>query len=146
MRLLGLIAALVILFGCVLGFLVRFNAPETPPRKAQALSSAYDRLSPGATPASQLKQLGFDTRNATRISELGMIEQFVHGDSVDFDALDAGVKDCLQGRARCDGYIFPLSDMPGTQAVVVTMRDRVAYKTLTGEILTSAAVTAFRRY
>jgi hypothetical protein len=39
-----------------------------------------------------------------------------------------------------------LSDMPGTQAVVVTMRDRVAYKTLTGEILTSAAVPAFRRY
>lgn len=146
MRFLSLTAALVVLFGCVLGLLVRFSAPEIPARKAQALSSAYDRLSPGTTPASQLKRLGFDTQSATRISELGMIEQFVRGDSVDFDALDAGVKDCLQGRARCNGYIFPLTDMPGTQAVVVTMKERVAYKTLTGEILTSAAATPFRRY
>lgn len=146
MRFLGFTAALVVLFGCVLGLLVRFNAPETPARKAQALSSAYDRLSPGSTPISQLKQLGFDTRNATRISELGMIEQFVRGDSVDFDALDSGVKDCLSGRARCNGYVFPLTDMPGTRAVVVTMKDRVAYKTLTGAILTSAAATSLRRY
>ena len=146
MRSLGLIAALVVLFGCVLGLLVRWGPPETPSRKAQALSSAYDRLSPGATPVSQLKRLGFDTRNATRISELGMIEQFVRGDSVDFDALDASVKDCLLGRTRCDGYVFPLTDMPGTQAVVVIMKGRVAYKTLTGQILTSAAASAFGRY
>ena len=77
--------------------------------------------------------------SAARISELGMIEQFIRGDSVDFDALDTVVRDCLLGRARCSGYVFPLSDMPGTRAVVVTLRNRVAYKTLSGEILTSRA-------
>jgi hypothetical protein len=146
MRVWGLIAALVVLLGCVLGLAVRFRAPETPMRGAQALSSAYDQLAVGATPASQLRRLGFDTRNATRISELGMVEQFVRGDSVDFDALDGSVKDCLLGRTRCDGYVFPLTDMPGTRAVVVTVKDRVAYKTLTGELLTSSAEEASRRY
>ena len=146
MRFWGLTATLVVLLGCGLGFWVRFHTPETPVRKAQALSSAYDQLFAGATRVSQLKRLGFDTDNAARISELGLIEQFVRGDSVDFDALDAGMKDCLMGRARCDGYVFPLTDMPGTKAVVVIVKGRVAYKTLTGEILTSATMAPSWRY
>ena len=139
MRRLGLIAALVVLFGCVLGLTVRLHAPAMPATKAQVRSSAYDQLRPGVTSLAELKRLGFDTRSAARISELGMIEQFIRGDSVDFDALDTVVRDCLLGRARCSGYVFPLSDMPGTRAVVVTVRNRVAYKTLSGEILTSRA-------
>jgi len=137
---LGLIAAFAVLSGGVLGLSVRLHAPVMPAAKAQVLSSAYDRLRPGTTSLAELKRLGFDTSNAARISQLGMIEQFIRGDSVDFDALDAPMRDCLLGQARCNGYVFPLSDMPGTRAVVVTGRDRVAYKTLAGEILTSRAV------
>lgn len=142
MNRLGLIAALVVLFGCILGLTVRFSAPTMPSAKAQVLSSAYDRLRPGVTSLAELKRLGFDTRNAARISELGLIEQFIRGDSVDFDALDAVMRNCLLGQARCSGYVFPLSDMPGTRAVVVTLKNRVAYKTLSGEILTSRATEA----
>ena len=49
MRILGLIAALVISLGCVLGLLVRVRVPEAPALKAHALSSAYVHLAPGAT-------------------------------------------------------------------------------------------------
>lgn len=146
MRVLGLIAALVISLGCVLGLVARFRAPEMPALRAQALSSAYDHLAPGATRVSQLPRLGFDTRNADRISELGMIEQFIRGDSIDFDALDMPLKDCLLGQARCSGYVFPLTDMPGTRAVIITIKDRVAYKTLSGQILTATGATSSRRY
>ena len=146
MRVLGLIAALAIIVGCALGFLVRSRTPEFPAARAQVMSSAYDRLVPGVTTLAELNRLGFDIRNARRISELGMTEQFIRGDSIDFDAQDEQVKDCLLGESRCTGYLFPLRDMPGTRAVVVTVRNRVVYKTLTGEILTSAAASSSARY
>ena len=142
MRSLGFIAALAVLLGCVLGLAARFRAPAAPSVHAQILSSAYDRVTPGTTTLAGLQSLGFDTRGAQRMSELGMIEQFIRGDSVDFDALDGTVKDCLIGRARCSGYVFSLSDMPGARAVLVTVKDRVAYKMLSGEVSASRAVAA----
>ena len=146
MRFLGLIAGLAILLGCVLGFLIRFPAPRAAAPRPQVMSSAYDRLAPGVTTLAQLARLGFDTRIARRVSELGMIEQFVRGDSIDFDSLDRQLQDCLLSQAHCTGYVFPLRDMPGTRAVVVTVQDRVAYKTLTGQILTSAVMPTSGRY
>jgi hypothetical protein len=145
MRILGLIAGLAVLLGCVLGFLIRFPAPQSTSRP-QVMASAYDRLAPGVTTLAGLAQLGFDTRAARRVSELGMIEQFVRRDSIDFDSLDRQLKECLLGQERCTGYVFPLRDMPGTRALVVTVKDRVAYKTLTGQILTSAASPSSGRY
>jgi hypothetical protein len=139
MRFLGIIAIMTVLLGSALGLVARSNQPERPIVRSQILSSAYDQLSPGVTTLSGLARLGFDTGNARRISELGMMEQFLRGDSIDFDALDPALKQCLSGQVRCAGYVFPLTDMPGTRAVVVTVKDRVAYKTLSGQILTSAA-------
>jgi|SRR5579871_1294663 len=146
MRLLGVIAILAVLLGSLLGLVARSRLPDRPAAKPQILSSAYDRLSPGVTTLAELKRLGFDTGNAQRLSELGMLEMFLRGDSIDFDALDPAIKQCLSGVGRCAGYVFPLADMPGTRAVVVTVRDRVAYKTLTGQILTSAAAPSSGRY
>jgi hypothetical protein len=144
MRSLGLIALLVVLLGSVLGLMGRSHVPNVRVTRAEIPSSAYDRLTPGVTTRAELSRMGFDMRNAERISELGLIEHFVRGDSVDFDALDQGVKDCLLGRARCDAYLFPLTDMPGTEAVVVAMKDKVVYKTLTGKILTAVANPSWR--
>ena len=141
-----MIAILAVLLGSLLGLVARSRLPDRPIAKAPILASAYDRLSPGFTSLSDLKRLGFDTGDAQRISELGMAELFLRGDSIDFDALDPAIKDCLQGRPRCAGYLFPLTDMPGTRAVVVIVKDRVAYKTLTGQILTSAVAPSSGRY
>ena len=145
MRVLGLVAAIVIMLGVLLGLKVRQNLPHAEVTRAEISSRAYDRLTPGVTTRAQLARMGFDMGKAVRISELGLIEHFVRGDSIDFDALDQGVKDCLVGRTRCDAYLFPLTDMVGTEAVVVTMKDKVVYKTLTGKILTAEA-TSSRRY
>ena len=146
MRVLGLVAAIVVMLGVLLGLQERRHPPlHEGVTRAEIPSSAYDRLTPGVTTRAQLPRMGFDIRRAVRISELGMIEHFVRGDSIDVDALDRGVKDCLLGRARCDAYLFPLTDMLGTEAVVVTMKDKVVYKTLTGKILTAEA-TPVRRY
>jgi hypothetical protein len=138
MRVLALVAAIMVMLGVLLGLKTRAHHPYVGVTRAEIASSAYDRLTTGSSTA-DLVRLGFDTRNAVHISRLGLIEKFVRGDSVDFDALDNGVKDCLLGQARCDAYLFHLTDMLGTEAVVVTMKDKVIYKTLTGKILTADA-------
>lgn len=146
MRLLGLVAILAVLLGSLLGLLARAPLKETQPLQARTAVAAYDRLEPGVTLAGELPRLGFDTGEAVPLSYLGMMEQFVRGDSFDFDALDAPVKACFEGRARCAAYAFPLSDMPGTRAVVVIADGRVVYKGLDGEIRTSTANPSSSRY
>jgi hypothetical protein len=142
MRLYGLFAALVVLLGCALGLMAHPHVREIPVSPAQVMSSAYDDLRPGVTPVVQLPKLGFNTKEATRLSYLGMIEQFMPGDSFDFDALDPAVRDCLQARDRCGAFIFPLKDRPGTRALVLTEAGRVAYKSLSDKNLTSSAARA----
>jgi hypothetical protein len=142
MRLYGLFAALVVLLGCALGLMAHPHVREIPAPPAQAMSSAYDDLRPGVTPVAQLPKLGFETKEAMRLSYLGMIEQFMPSDSFDFDALDPAVRDCFLARDRCDGFIFPLKDRPGTRALVLTEAGRVAYKSLSNKNLTSDKVRA----
>jgi hypothetical protein len=142
MRLYGLFAALMVLLGCILGLTMRPHVRIIPALPAQVMLSAYDALRPGVTPVAQLPGLGFDTRDAMRLSYLGMIEQFMPGDSFDFDALDPAVRDCFQARDRCDAFIFPLKDRPGTRALVLIQAGRVAYKSLSAKILTSTAARA----
>ena len=139
MRLLTLSAILAVFAGSGLALVTRAHVGERPLPKAQIPVAAYDRVEPGVTRARRLAGLGFDLGHAQRLSFLALLEQFQRGDSIDFDALDPAVRDCFLGRARCDGYSFPLADMPGTTAVVVIAQDRVATKLLTGRILTSAA-------
>jgi hypothetical protein len=140
MRIYGLFAALVVLVGCALGLMARPHVRESPILPAQVMSSAYDGLRPGVTPVSQLSRLGFDTKKAMRLSYLGMIEQFMPGDSFDFDGLDPAVHNCFLARERCDAFVFPLKDRPGTRALVLTEAGRVAYKSLSAKILTPAAI------
>jgi hypothetical protein len=142
MRLYGLFAALVVLLGCALGLMARPHVRDIPAFPAQVMLSAYDDLRPGVTPVEQLPGLGFDTKEAMRLSYLGMIEQFMPGDSFDFDTLDPAVRDCLLGRDRCNAFIFPLKDRPGTRALVLTEAGRVAYKSLSEKNLRSGAVRA----
>src|SRR5579864_783290 len=100
MRILALVAAIMVMLGVLLG--LKERSPHPPPivTRAEVASSAYDRLTPGTATTADLIRLGFDTRNAVRISRLGLIEKFIRGDSVDFDALDRGVKACLLGFVR----------------------------------------------
>lgn len=139
MRLYGLIAALVILLGSALGLLARSGASDVPQRPYLVTTRAYDRLRVGVTPVAQLSGLGFDPAQGTRLSYLAMVEQFMPDNSSGFDALDPAVQDCLQTRDRCAGYTFSLAGQANLRAVLVIQSGRLAYKSLTGEVRTSAA-------
>lgn len=71
--------------------------------------SAFDRIEPGRTREADLTRLGFDvesTPNVEILSYLGVIERFMPRDSIKFDDLDPAVRDCVQSRMQCSGYVF----------------------------------------
>lgn len=141
MRLYAFIAALVIVLGSAAGLLARSGASDAPVPPYRVTAGAYERLQPGVTPAAQLPDLGFDLAQGTRLSYLAMVEQFVPDNSTGFDALDPSVQDCLQTRERCTGYAFPLAGQSGARAILVIRSGRLAYKSLKGEVRTSAAAS-----
>jgi hypothetical protein len=116
------------------------------------LATAYLRVRPGETRASQLAALGFDTTNANVqvLSYLGVIERFA-SDSRKFDRLDDALQSCIDARDRCAAFVFTPGDEqhgPGVLAsfglgsanaasrmaeVTLLVQDgRVAYKTISG--------------
>lgn len=125
----------------------------------KAVQTAYREITPGATPASDLSQLGFDaTRspNVEVLSYLGVIERFMPRDSIRFDNLAPAVQSCIDARDRCTAYVFRPArlhqerrgsfflDVLGFQRqvvnygwsaeVVLLVQDgRVAYKVMSGK-------------
>src|SRR5262249_31014355 len=83
-------------------------------RTTEDLAAAYARVRPGATPASQLARLGFDTStpNAQVLSYLGVLERFLPRDSTKFDRLDAALKSCIEAQDRCTALVFTSDDHP----------------------------------
>jgi hypothetical protein len=139
MRVLAIFAALIVLLGCAAAVMAWPHGDGRLESRARISSADYRHLHPGATLASDLPRLGFDTQNAERLSYLGVMEQFMPRDSFGFDALDPAVQDCFQARDRCLAYIFTLADRPGAKAVVLIEGGRVAYKSLSEKLETSAA-------
>ncbi|HXC54617.1 MAG TPA: hypothetical protein VNU97_04935 [Rhizomicrobium sp.] len=122
------------------------------------LAAAYARVQPGATRASQLAGLGFDTTtpNVESLSYLGVMERFMTGDSTKFDRLDGALQNCIEARDRCTAFVFKPGDGQraggmfsrfgfGASAaghdpeVTLLVQDgRVAYKMITGVTLAVA--------
>jgi hypothetical protein len=118
------------------------------------LASAFARVQPGETRASQLSSLGFDTTtpNVHVLSYLGLIERYMTGDSRKFDKLDIALQDCIESRDRCTGFVFRPDDQPavhhgvlatfglssanaaepGAEAIIIVRNGRVAYKAISG--------------
>jgi hypothetical protein len=101
----------LVLVGCGgLGLLPReSDIKNTNFRSYSAVEAAYQTISPGATRASDLGQLGFDAAqspNVEMLSYLGVIERFMPRDSIKFDNLDPAVQSCIQARDRCSAYVF----------------------------------------
>ncbi|HEY0107294.1 MAG TPA: hypothetical protein VGB91_14530 [Rhizomicrobium sp.] len=122
-------------------------------RTIQDLASAYTRVQPGATRASQLSLLGFDTTtaNVEILSYLGVMERFA-SDSRRFDRLDGALQDCLEARDRCTAFVFKPGDQRGrgdgmlatfglgsanaaerhAEVTLLVQDGRVAYKAISG--------------
>ncbi|HEX4292949.1 MAG TPA: hypothetical protein VHZ29_02340 [Rhizomicrobium sp.] len=117
----------------------------------QDLASAFARVQPGRTRASQLAALGFDTTtpNVQVLSYLGVMERYASA-STNFDKLDAALQNCIEARNRCTAFVFKPGDSgrggsmfaslgfganAANRTAEVTLlveNGRVAYKTLTG--------------
>ena len=71
------------------------------------LASAFARVQPGRTRASQLAALGFDTTtpNVQALSYLGVMERYMTGASTNFDRLDTALQDCIEARDRCTAFV-----------------------------------------
>src|ERR1700748_448729 len=81
-------------------------------RSLKELAAAYDRVKPGATRASAVARLGFDTSspNVEVLSYLGVMERFMARDTVAFDRLAAPIQDCIEARDRCTALVFKTAD------------------------------------
>jgi hypothetical protein len=123
-RIAGVIAVMA-LIGCgALTLLPRQNDPvPIRLRTMRDLATAYERVQPGLTRASQLTHLGFDpgSANAQVLSYLGVMERFMPNDSIRFDRLDAAVQDCIEARDHCTALVFrPMgrASMPGPAGIL----------------------------
>src|SRR5258706_8778719 len=107
------VAAVLFVGGVVLAELPRQgDALQSKILTGPDLLAAYARVRPGLTRASQLARFGLDTAaaNTQVLSYLGVMERFMPRDSVAFDRLDAGVRDCIEARHRCTALVFRASD------------------------------------
>jgi len=102
------VVAIVLVGGVVLVETPRQgDAAQSKVLTGRDLLAAYERVKPGVTRASQLGRFGLDTAaHAQVLSYLGVMERFMPHDSVAFDRLDAGVRDCIVARDRCMALVF----------------------------------------
>ena len=101
----------LVLVGCGgLGLLPRqVDVKNTTFKNYHSVEVAYQQVTPGATRASDLGQIGFDSSDSPNVevlSYLGVIERFMPRDSIKFDALDPAVQSCIEARDRCTAYVF----------------------------------------
>ena len=106
------VAAIVLVGGVVHIELPRQgDAAQSKVLTGRDLLAAYERIRPGLTRASQLGRFGLDTAaHAQVLSYLGVMERFMPHNSVAFDRLDAGVRDCIAARDRCMALVFRAAD------------------------------------
>jgi hypothetical protein len=106
------VAAIVLVGGVVLIETPRQgDAAQSKVLTGRDLLAAYERINPGLTRASQLGRFGLDTSaHAQVLSYLGVMERFMPHDSVAFDRLDPGVRDCIAARDRCMALVFRAAD------------------------------------
>jgi hypothetical protein len=115
------------------------------------LASAFARVQPGRTRASQLAGLGFDTTtpNVQVLSYLGVMERYMTGASTSFDRLDTALQNCIEARDRCTAFVFKPGEAAsggmfaslgfgahaagrGAEVTLLVQNGRVAYKAMTG--------------
>lgn len=100
---------LVALAGC--SSLLPHGSSDTPSpfeTFAQAEAAAY-RIVPFRTAVSELKTLGFDPeggKNVTLIPYPDVLSRLVPYSGVPLDALDAGIRACIDARTSCRAYVF----------------------------------------
>jgi hypothetical protein len=73
----------------------------------EQVKSAYDKISLGESRA-DLKELGFDVENSPNIQILSYLDVASKVQSIPMAELDTSLKQCLQSREECLGYVIDL--------------------------------------
>lgn len=69
---------------------------------------AFERIQSGTTRLEELWALGFDPRkhpNIRLLNYLDILKQFIPNDSIPMSSIDDAVRDCLQAKTDCHGYL-----------------------------------------
>jgi hypothetical protein len=110
----AIFVVMLALLGCgALTLLPRQSDNAGEIKSLKDLASAYARVQPGLTRASQLAALGFDTAtpNVEVLSYFGVMERFMPRDSTSFDRLNTAIKDCIiEARDRCTAIVMTAGD------------------------------------
>lgn len=99
--------ALLLLAGCSFLLPEGKETTESPWHSFAEAKAAYDKVIPGKTTLSDLKNLGFDpysTANVAVMSYLDIIQRFIPNNSIKYDQLAPEVRTCLDMREKCQGY------------------------------------------
>jgi hypothetical protein len=71
----------------------------------------YSRVVPHITPESELPRFGFhieSSPNVQIVNYLGVMNRFMPNDTISINDVDPSVRQCIEKRADCTGYVFRL--------------------------------------
>ena len=107
MKILLTAAACLCLAGCST-LLPRGNhAVEGPWKSFEEAQQTFDKITPYQTRLADLRTLGLDPSsvpNVTLLNYSDVVIRFIPSPAISSDALDAGVRDCIQSQTVCRGF------------------------------------------
>ena len=97
--------------GCKSLFSSSSQRARTPWQNFEEAQTAYDKVLPHKTTASELKSLGFDpftTPNVKVLTYLDLIQRFIPNASITMDSLQPDVRACIESKDCCHAYELDL--------------------------------------
>jgi hypothetical protein len=83
------------------------HAVEGPWKSFEEAQQTFDLITPYQTRVADLRELGLDPSsvpNVTLLNYSDVVVRFIPSPAISADALDAGVRDCIQSQAVCRGF------------------------------------------
>jgi hypothetical protein len=85
------------------------NTTESPWHSFEDAQEDFEKIIPGQTTISELKELGFDpyiSPNVSLINYLDLIQHFIPNSSIEMEDLPPSVQACLYEKEACYGYVI----------------------------------------
>ena len=106
-RLLAIVLLLTLASGCSFLLPRTQESTSSPWQTYQEAQLAFDRLTPGATSAEELKAMSLDPStnpNITILNYTDVLRRFLLSQSISLNDLDDGVRLCVTAKTSCKGF------------------------------------------
>jgi hypothetical protein len=103
----GTISAELVLMGCSNLLPTIEQTTESRWKNYEETKQSFDRIAPGKTTSTELKELGFDpfeNPNIKLLNYLDIIRIFIPNESIRMVDLHPNVRNCLKAKTECRGY------------------------------------------